>query len=42
MGCPITGNNARAPPLETADQTAMFDDFNIQRDFDFAGAVKDA
>jgi hypothetical protein len=38
----ITGNNTRAPPLEALEQTAMFNDFTIQRDFDFAGAVTDA
>jgi hypothetical protein len=34
-GSPITGNNTRAPPLEAAEQTTMFDDFTIQRGFDF-------
>ncbi|MFT4654924.1 MAG: hypothetical protein ACI82S_002584 [Patiriisocius sp.] len=32
---PITGNNTRAPPLDIVDQTAIFDDVTIQRDFDF-------
>jgi len=35
QGSPITGNNTRAPPLEALKQTIMFDDFIIQRDFDF-------
>jgi hypothetical protein len=35
QGSPITGNNTRAPPLEALEQTAMFNDFTIQRDFDF-------
>jgi hypothetical protein len=35
QGSPITGNNTRAPPLKAAEQTAMADDFTIQRDFDF-------
>jgi ribosomal protein S27E len=34
-GSPITGNNTRAPPLKAAEQTRMFDDLTIQRDFDF-------
>jgi hypothetical protein len=42
QGSPITGNNTRAPPGEALEQTAMFNDFTIQRDFDFAGAVTDA
>ena len=39
---PITGNNTRAPPVDALEQAAMVDDFTIQRDFDFAGAVTDA
>jgi hypothetical protein len=35
QGSPITGNNTRAPPLEATEQTTMFDDFTMQRDFDF-------
>jgi hypothetical protein len=35
QGSPITGNNTRAPPLEALEQTAMVDDFIIQKDFDF-------
>jgi hypothetical protein len=31
----ITANIARAPPFEAAEQTTVFDDFTIQRDFDF-------
>jgi hypothetical protein len=34
-GSPITGNNTRAPPREALEQTAMFDDFSIQKDFNF-------
>ena len=37
-----TVKNTRAPPLEASEQTTMFDDFSIQRGFDFAGAVTDA
>ncbi|MFT6331111.1 MAG: hypothetical protein ACJAYN_003060 [Bermanella sp.] len=29
------GNSARAPPFEAAEQITVFDDFIIQRDFDF-------
>ena len=35
QGSPITGNNTRAPPVEALEQTAMVDDFIIQKDFDF-------
>jgi hypothetical protein len=42
QGSPITVNNSRAPPVEALEQTVMFDDFTIRRDFDFAGAVTDA
>ncbi|MGK0411707.1 MAG: hypothetical protein ACJASB_003919 [Shewanella psychromarinicola] len=35
QGSPITANNTRAPPLYTEYQTAMFDDFATQRDFNF-------
>ncbi len=42
QGSPITGNNTRAPPIDALEQMVMFDDFTIQRDFDFAGAVTDA
>jgi hypothetical protein len=42
QGSPITGNNTRAPPVAAFEQTVMFDDFIIQRDFNFAGAVTDA
>ncbi|WP_371192889.1 hypothetical protein [Glaciecola sp. SC05] len=41
-GSPITANNSRAPPVEALEQTVMFDNFTIQRDFDFTGAVTDA
>jgi hypothetical protein len=34
-GSPITGKNPKAPPLEALENTVMFDDFTIQRDFDF-------
>jgi hypothetical protein len=42
QGSPINGNNTRAPPVAALEQTAMVDDFIIQKDFDFAGAVTDA
>jgi hypothetical protein len=42
QGSPIIGNNTRAPPVAALEQTAMVDDFIIQKDFDFAGAVTDA
>jgi hypothetical protein len=42
QGSPITGNNTRAPQVAALEQTVMFDDSTIQRDFDFAGAVTDA
>jgi hypothetical protein len=35
QGSPITRNNTRAPPVEALEQTAMVDDFIIQKDFDF-------
>lgn len=35
QGSPINGNNTRAPPVEALEQTAMVDDFIIQKDFDF-------
>jgi hypothetical protein len=42
QGSSITGNNTRAPPVVALEKTPMCDDFIIQRDFDFAGAVTDA
>jgi hypothetical protein len=35
QGSPINGNDTRAPPVEALEQTAMVDDFIIQKDFDF-------
>ena len=35
QGSPITANNSRAPPVEALEQTAMVDDFIIQKDLDF-------
>jgi ribosomal protein S27E len=35
QGSPITGDNTRAPPVEALEKTLMFDDFQIQSDFDF-------
>ncbi|MFT5899722.1 MAG: hypothetical protein ACI97K_002381 [Glaciecola sp.] len=34
-GSAITRNDTRAPPLDAAGQTVMFDDVTIQRDADF-------
>jgi hypothetical protein len=34
-GSSITANSARAPPFEAIEQKTVFDDFTIQRDFDF-------
>jgi hypothetical protein len=34
-GSPITANNTRATPHEAVGQTVMFDDFTIQRAFNF-------
>jgi hypothetical protein len=42
QGSPITGNNTSAPQVAALEQTVMFDDSTIQRDFDFAEAVTDA
>jgi len=42
QGSAMTGNNTSAPPVEALGQTLIFDDFTVQSDFDFAGAVTDA
>jgi hypothetical protein len=34
-GSSITANSARAPTFEALEQTAMFDDFSIEKDSNF-------